>query len=76
MAWVSMFPVASALLMHGRIAAGEAPLWQLLLALGIAVLAAVLLVRLGARLYERTLLQTSRRVSYREALRSAEPATT
>ena len=28
------------------------------------------LVRLGSRLYARTLLQTSRRPSYREALRS------
>jgi len=73
-AWASMFPVASALLMPGRIAGGDAPLWQVLLALAIAVIAAVLLVRLGARLYERTLLQTARRLTYREALRTASPA--
>ena len=71
--WASMFPVASALLMPGRIAGDEAPMWQILLALAIAVVAAVVLVRVGARLYERTLLQTTRRVSYREALRTAEP---
>jgi len=33
------------------------------------VIAAVLFVRLGERLYERTLLHTSGRLSYREALR-------
>jgi hypothetical protein len=34
------------------------------------VAAAVVFVRVGERLYERTLLHTSRRMSYREALRA------
>jgi hypothetical protein len=33
------------------------------------VLAAVVLLRVGARLYERTLMQTSRKLSYREAFK-------
>jgi ABC-2 type transport system permease protein len=33
------------------------------------VIAAVVLLRLGARLYERTLMQTSRKLSYREAFK-------
>jgi ABC-2 type transport system permease protein len=44
------------------------PLWQPLLAIAILLAATVLIVRLGARLYERTLLQTGRRLGYREAL--------
>lgn len=66
---VSMLPIVSTMIMPGRIAQGEAPLWQIAVAVLATVVAAVLLVRLGARLYERTLLQTSRRLTYREALR-------
>ncbi len=66
---VSMLPIVSTMIMPGRIAQGEAPLWQIAVAVLATVVAAVLLVRLGARLYERTLLQTSRKLSYREALR-------
>ncbi len=66
---VSMLPIVSTMIMPGRIAQGEAPLWQIAVAVLATVIAALLLVRLGARLYERTLLQTSRRLTYREALR-------
>jgi ABC-2 type transport system permease protein len=44
------------------------PVWQPLLAILILLLATVGIVRLGARLYERTLLQTGRRLGYREAI--------
>jgi len=66
---VSMLPIVSTMIMPGRIAQGEAPLWQIAVAVLATVIAALLLIRLGARLYERTLLQTSRRLTYREALR-------
>jgi ABC-2 type transport system permease protein len=39
-----------------------------LLAILILLVATVGIVRLGARLYERTLLQTGRRLGYREAI--------
>jgi ABC-2 type transport system permease protein len=69
LAWISVIPIWSSLIMPGRIATGDATWWQVALALGLAVLAAIGLVRLGARLYERTLLQTAHRSSYREVLR-------
>lgn len=65
----SMLPVVSTMIMPGRIAVGEAPLWQVGVAVGSTVLAALVLLRVGSRLYERTLMQTSRKLSYREAFR-------
>ena len=67
---ISVLPIVSAMTMPGRIADGSAPWWQVGLALGLTVLTAAGLVRLGSALYARTLLQTSRRIGYREALRS------
>lgn len=76
---VSMLPIVSTMLMPSRLAEGDVPLWQLLVAIVATVVAAVVLVRLGAKVYERTLLQTGRKIGFREALRStreeeAEPA--
>lgn len=65
----SMLPIMSTMIMPGRIAQGEAPLWQVGVAIAATVVAAILLLRVGARLYERTLLQTSRKLSYREAFK-------
>lgn len=67
---VSVLPIVSAMTMPGRIADGTAPWWQVGLALALTVLTAAGLVRLGSRLYARSLLQTSRRMGYREALRA------
>jgi ABC-2 type transport system permease protein len=64
-----MLPIVSTMIMPGRIAQGEAPLWQVGVAIAVTVVAAVVLLRVGARLYERTLLQTSRKLGYREAFR-------
>ncbi|MCY7394586.1 MAG: ABC transporter permease [Nocardioides sp.] len=78
---VSMLPIVSTMLMPSRLAEGDVPLWQLLVAIVATVLAAVVLVRVGARVYERTLLQTGRKIGFREALSStrgqrAEPMST
>ncbi|WP_433167726.1 ABC transporter permease [Kribbella sp. CA-247076] len=64
----SFVPIASSMAMPGRMLTEEVPLWQPLLAIVFLLVATVLIVRLGARLYERTLLQTGRRLGYREAL--------
>ncbi|GGF46550.1 hypothetical protein GCM10011519_20650 [Marmoricola endophyticus] len=75
---VSMLPIASTMLMPGRLAEGSVPLWQLLVALALTVLAAVLLIRVGARIYERSLLRTGGKLGFGEALRLSderEPAT-
>ena len=64
----SFVPIASSMSMPGRMLTEDVPLWQPLVAIALLLGATVLIVRLGARLYERTLLQTGRRLGYREAL--------
>ena len=65
----SFVPIASSLTMPARLVDGDVPLWQPTVSLLLAAAAAALLIRLGARWYERTLLQTSRRTTYRELMR-------
>lgn len=67
---VSMVPIVSTMMMPSRIAEGDVPWWQPVVAIGLTVLAAALLVRLAAQVYERTLLQTGRRIGLREAFAS------
>ncbi len=50
---VSMLPIVSTMLMPSRLAEGDVPVWQLVVAIATTVVAAVLLVRAGARVYER-----------------------
>lgn len=68
---VSMLPITATMLMPARLAQGEVPAWQLGVAVLTTVLAAVLLVRLSARVWERTVLQTGPRIGFREAWRRA-----
>lgn len=65
----SQVPVLSAIVMPGRLAYDDVALWEILLSLGLNVVAAVLLVRLGARIYDHNLMQTSRKIGFGEALR-------
>lgn len=65
----SQVPVLSAIVMPGRLAYDDVALWEILLSLGLNVVAAVLLVRLGARIYDRNLMQTNRKIGFGEALR-------
>ncbi len=65
---VSMLPVVSTMLMPARLAEGDVPLWQLAVAIVVTVVTALLLVRFSARIYERTLLKTGRRIGFKEAL--------
>lgn len=66
---VSMLPVVSAMLMPSRIAEGGVPAWQIGVALAVNVIGAILLVRFAARLYERTLMRTERKIGFGEALK-------
>ncbi|MEV6285005.1 ABC transporter permease [Kribbella sp. NPDC051770] len=66
--WASFVPIASSMAMPGRMLTEDVPVWQPLVAIALLLVATVLIVRLGARLYERTLLQTGRKLGYREAL--------
>lgn len=65
----SFVPLMSSVAMPIRMLDGDVPLWQPLVSALLVLVVAVVLVRLGARLYEGSLLRTDRRTSYREALR-------
>ena len=66
---MSMVPVASSMIMPARMAEGAVPAWQIAVAIAATVAAAVLFVRVGSRIYERTLLRSDGRIGLREALR-------
>ncbi|MGH3359958.1 MAG: ABC transporter permease [Nocardioidaceae bacterium] len=66
---MSMLPVVSTMTMPGRMVEGEVPFWQIAVAVAATVAAAIVFVRVGTRLYERTLLKTDRSMGYREAFR-------
>ena len=66
---VSMLPIVSTMIMPGRMAEGDVPWWQIGVAVVATIAAMVLFVRLGARMYERTLLRTGGRIGWREAWR-------
>ena len=69
---MSFVPPFSAILMPMRVLEGSAPWWQALVALAILVLAAGLVVRAAARIYQRSLLQTQGRLSIRQAWSTPE----
>jgi len=64
----SMLPISATMVMPMRLATESVPAWQLGVAIGGTILAAVLLVRLGVKIYERSLLRTGNKLGYREAL--------
>jgi ABC-2 type transport system permease protein len=66
---VSMLPIVSTMIMPGRMAQGDVPWWQVAVAILATLAAAVVFVRVGSRLYERTLLRTGGRIRYRDAFR-------
>jgi len=64
----SMLPIVSTMVMPGRIAEGGVPLWQIGVAIGSTLVAAIVFVRVGERVFERTVLRTGGKLGYREAL--------
>jgi ABC-2 type transport system permease protein len=68
----SFVPPISAIVMPKRILAGGVAWWEPLLALGLLVAFAALVVWVGERLYRRALMQTGGRVSLRQAWSAAE----
>ncbi|MEO3937460.1 ABC transporter permease [Dermatophilaceae bacterium Soc4.6] len=67
----SYVPIVSTIAMPLRLFAGTASWWEAVLSLGLTCAFAFGAVLLGERLYSRSLLQTQRRLSVREALRVA-----
>ena len=69
--WLSMLPPTAPVLMPMRVAMGVAPMWQILLALVLAIVFAYLLLRFAARIYRNSVLRSGSRVPLREALKAA-----
>lgn len=65
---MSYVPFSAPIAMPLRVFLGTAQWWEPLVALAILVLTTALLIRVGARIYERSLLKLGARVSWREAL--------
>jgi ABC-2 type transport system permease protein len=68
----SMLPIVSTMIMPGRLAEGTVPWWQLGVAVAATLVAALVFVRVGTRLYERTLLRTGGKLTYRQALTASD----
>ncbi|MCK0112167.1 ABC transporter permease [Ornithinimicrobium sp. F0845] len=68
----SFVPVLSTILMPMRLLEGSAQWWEALLALGLTAAFCALTIAAGTRLYRRSLLQTSGRVSLKAAWAGGE----
>ncbi len=68
----SYVPIASVVSMPGRVLSGEAAWWEPLASLAVMGLFAALTVRVGERIYRRSLMQTRGKISWRQALTSAD----
>jgi ABC-2 type transport system permease protein len=67
----SLFPLWTPFVMPVRIGNGDAAIWEVLLSIVLVIATAVLLNRVGARVYSGALLTTGKRVKLRDAWRSA-----
>ncbi|MER7013987.1 ABC transporter permease [Saccharopolyspora sp. NPDC000359] len=68
---LSLVPGFAPTLMPMRIALGSAAPWEIAVSLVLSVLAFVLLLRLGGRIYSNAVLRTGSRVKLRDALRTS-----
>jgi ABC-2 type transport system permease protein len=64
---LSFFPLSAPLVMPGRLVAGDAAVWEALVAALLVLLAALLAVRAGERLYRASLLRTRGKTSLADA---------
>ncbi|QZN86305.1 ABC transporter permease [Cellulomonas sp. C5510] len=68
---MSYVPFSAAVGMPVRLFLGEASWWEPLLSLAVLVVSAAVVTAIGARIYERSVLRTGRRVKLSEALAKA-----
>ena len=66
---LSVLPPFAPILMPGRMALGVAPLWQVLLAIVLALGAVGAMTWLGGKIYSNAVLRTGSRVKLRDAMR-------
>ena len=69
---LSFLPPTAPIAMPVRMAAGPVPAWQIAASVALLVAGIVAAMRIGAVVYNRAILQTGSRVTWRQALRSAE----
>ncbi|MCE1180652.1 MAG: ABC transporter permease [Micrococcales bacterium] len=65
---VSFVPIASSVVMPGRLVAGDASWWEAAIALALNLVFAAVTIIIGERLYRRALLQTGGRLSLKQAM--------
>jgi len=65
-------PLFSTIAMPIRVLSGSASWWEPLISLVVAIAAGYGIIRLADLMYRRSLMQTGRKLSYRDALRTAE----
>jgi ABC-2 type transport system permease protein len=68
---LSYIPLSSPMVMPKRVVQGDAALWEPLLSLAVIAVTAVLFVAVARRVYENSLLQTSRSLGFRSAWKKA-----
>lgn len=68
---MSYVPFSAPVGMPVRLFLGEAAWWEPLLSLGVLAVSAIIVTAIGARIYERSVLRTGRRVKLSEALTTA-----
>ncbi|MET0145703.1 MAG: ABC transporter permease [Ilumatobacteraceae bacterium] len=69
--WVlAFFPPTAVVAMPTLFAVGEAPVWAVVVSMAMTVAAIVAVAALAARIYERSVLRTGKKLSWREAFRS------
>jgi ABC-2 type transport system permease protein len=66
----SLIPFWAPLIMPGRIARGWAESWEVALALGIMILAGLIMIRIAGRIYVGGVARATSRVGWREAFRT------
>ena len=68
---LSYLPPTAPIAMPARLAAGSVPAWQVLVSVGLLLAGTAATVRLGAVVYNRAILRTGSRLSWRAALRAS-----
>jgi len=66
---LSLIPPIAPFAMPGRIAIGNVPAWEVALSFGLALAAVLLVMNLAGKIYVRSIMQTDRALSWREAWR-------
>jgi ABC-2 type transport system permease protein len=68
---LSIIPVTAPIAMPARVALVDVPAWEIVLAAVLTLIAALLVLRLAAAIYQATVLRMGQRIPFREALRQA-----